>query len=332
MNDSKQDANVAGTLRAPSALSSAQVSSSARVSRPRRVPRSARVSRPRRGATEGLPSPGDLRSAVWLGRRPATTSPRVVASPRPQFGAGLPTPPRRGPKVSGARETFGRRCGSVGDSPQRGVSASLRPRVVASPRPGYTLVEILLVLAVLTLVAAVAWPELQKPFARRRLHWAADTVRTQWCQARCEAMKSGHVYAFRYVVRGDRFRTEAEDDTGLTNAPAAEPAAAAIAATAPATGPAEGRSPAPETVFLPVETGTLPEGVTFLPGEPAAVEPPAAPTRGNRGPRPDGRGLVRSYPVLPRRHHVGCHLGPGRTAPLGHRDDAPRPDRHGNDR
>ena len=47
------------------------------VSGTRRVPMvnpsSARVSRPRRGSTEGLRGRGDLRSAVWLGRRPATT-------------------------------------------------------------------------------------------------------------------------------------------------------------------------------------------------------------------------------------------------------------------
>jgi hypothetical protein len=149
--------------------------------------------------------------------------------------------------------------------------------------------EILLVLAVLTLVAAVAWPELQKPFASRRLHWAADTVRTQWCQARCEAMKSGHVYAFRYVVRGDRFRTEAEADTGWMSAAGPETASSA-------TGAAEGHSPASETVFLPVETGTLPEGVTFMPGEPAASEPPATPGAENEAQESAGEGW--SDPIL----------------------------------
>ncbi len=53
-----------------------------------------------------------------------------VSRPR-TFGAGLPTPHvRRGspdpaaarPEVSGARETFGRRCGSVGDRPQHARS------------------------------------------------------------------------------------------------------------------------------------------------------------------------------------------------------------------
>ena len=62
---------------------------------------SARVSRPRRERpTEGLPvrRPGDLRSAAWLGQRPATT------------------------------ETFGRQRGSVRDRPQQRSAAWLGQR------------------------------------------------------------------------------------------------------------------------------------------------------------------------------------------------------------
>ncbi len=63
----------------------------------------------------------------WAGDRrdcPSSTRgsrPRVRrGSPDPEFGAGLSTPPRRGPKVSKARETFAPRCGSVRDRPQHG--------------------------------------------------------------------------------------------------------------------------------------------------------------------------------------------------------------------
>ena len=51
-------------------------------------------------------------------------------------------------------------------------------------RRGVTLVEVLLVLVVLTLIAAIAWPSLQRPFADQRLRDAADMVRAEWASAR----------------------------------------------------------------------------------------------------------------------------------------------------
>ncbi len=64
----------------PRATASAAPSSSSPARRkgtvpfsPDENPSSARVSRPRHSPTEGLRDRGDLRSAVWLGRRPATT-------------------------------------------------------------------------------------------------------------------------------------------------------------------------------------------------------------------------------------------------------------------
>jgi len=74
-----------------------------------------------------------------------------------------------------------------------------------------TLLEVLLVLAIVTITAALTWPALERPLANRRLHSAADEVRTEWCQARIEAMRSGQTYAFRYEVGGDRFYSEPEN-------------------------------------------------------------------------------------------------------------------------
>ena len=71
--------------------------------------------------------------------------------------------------------------------------------------------EVLLVLAIVAITAALTWPALERPLANRRLHSAADEVRTEWCQARIEAMRSGRTYAFRYEVGGDRFYTEPEN-------------------------------------------------------------------------------------------------------------------------
>jgi prepilin-type N-terminal cleavage/methylation domain-containing protein len=128
-------------------------------------------------------------------------------------------------------------------------------------RQGLTLMEVLLVLAIVAIVAALTWPVLQKPLATRRLHSAADEVRTEWCQARIEAMRSGQTYAFRYELGGDRFYTEPEH--GL-NGTTSDGDAAAV------NSPAGGvKSGALSDVALSTENKTLPRGIKFS-GEHAA--------------------------------------------------------------
>ena len=58
-------------------------------------------------------------------------------------------------------------------------------------RQGFTLLEISLVLAIMVVVAAVAWPALRTAFQTRRLKAAADQLRTEFGAARVEAMSSG---------------------------------------------------------------------------------------------------------------------------------------------
>jgi prepilin-type N-terminal cleavage/methylation domain-containing protein len=144
-----------------------------------------------------------------------------------------------------------------------------RWRMTAITR-GYTLVELLLVLTLLAVIAGLIWPALAKPFASRRLHTAADVVRTELCQARVDAMRSGHTYAFRYVVDNDRFCT----------APRNDPCAAVLAdaqADASALSEGDGYVPDEETPSQSVEK-TLPEGVKFVtPDTPAAASLPSAP-------------------------------------------------------
>ena len=72
--------------------------------------------------------------------------------------------------------------------------------------------EVLLTLAIMVIISGVAWIALQRPLARQRLRSAADAVHTEWCQARVDAMKSGHTYAFRYMVHGDRYHLGPQDD------------------------------------------------------------------------------------------------------------------------
>ena len=123
------------------------------------------------------------------------------------------------------------------------------------PRRAFTLVEVLLVLALLVIISGISWVALQGPLARQRLRSAADAVRTEWCQARVDAMKSGHTYAFRYRVRGDRYHLGPQGDQAAADSSAAAPAAA----------PDDeelGDDPPPP----PVDK-KLPRGIRFLPSE-----------------------------------------------------------------
>ncbi|MEO0529876.1 MAG: GspH/FimT family pseudopilin [Planctomycetota bacterium] len=61
----------------------------------------------------------------------------------------------------------------------------------------FTLVELLLVLALVVVLAAFVAPSLTGTLARVRLDAAAEEVRTAWADARLEAMRSGTPMAFQ---------------------------------------------------------------------------------------------------------------------------------------
>ncbi|MDX1947603.1 MAG: prepilin-type N-terminal cleavage/methylation domain-containing protein [Pirellulaceae bacterium] len=83
-------------------------------------------------------------------------------------------------------------------------------------RRAYTLLEVLLVLAILVVVFAAATPALMGVLARQRLHAAAEQVRVEWTKAHVQAMKSGRIQVFRYELGGNKFTVQpwmATDDS-----------------------------------------------------------------------------------------------------------------------
>jgi len=84
------------------------------------------------------------------------------------------------------------------------ASAELR----SAKLPGFTLVEVLLALALLVVIAAFAWPMLQAPFAHRQLRSAADRVRAAWVRAHVSAMNSDRTYIFRCTLDGADFQLQ----------------------------------------------------------------------------------------------------------------------------
>jgi type II secretion system protein H len=65
-------------------------------------------------------------------------------------------------------------------------------------RSGFTLLETIVVLAILVLVAAMSFPAFDSWLQNQRLSDAVDEVRTNWVKARAHAMQEGRVYRFSW--------------------------------------------------------------------------------------------------------------------------------------
>jgi prepilin-type N-terminal cleavage/methylation domain-containing protein len=65
-------------------------------------------------------------------------------------------------------------------------------------RRGFTLFELMLVLALVVAFASLAAPVFRNSFAVERLRKAGDAMRTVWAKARLDAMRSGQTHVFRF--------------------------------------------------------------------------------------------------------------------------------------
>ncbi len=69
-----------------------------------------------------------------------------------------------------------------------------------------TLFEILLVLALMVVIAAISMPLLTSSIAHARLENSGGLVRAAWSKARLAAMQAGEPYVFRYEPKGSRYQ------------------------------------------------------------------------------------------------------------------------------
>jgi prepilin-type N-terminal cleavage/methylation domain-containing protein len=120
-------------------------------------------------------------------------------------------------------------------------------------RPGLTLVEVVLVLALLVVISAISIPLLAGTFSRAALYGGGDLLRGAWAKARLAAMQSGETHAFRFEPNGSRFQIVKLDSLGA-------PAASELAPEDPETKPEA-------TEFVRLSQNRLPGGVIFSGGD-----------------------------------------------------------------
>ncbi len=70
---------------------------------------------------------------------------------------------------------------------------------------GFTLVEVLLVLVVLSVLLGLAWPSLDRMFARNAMQSVTETLRSDLIRCRLEAIDDELVYEFRYEPSGQKY-------------------------------------------------------------------------------------------------------------------------------
>ena len=82
---------------------------------------------------------------------------------------------------------------------------------MARARQAYTLMETVLVMALLVILGAVTVPSLSRLQSPFRVNAAVDSVRAAWAEARAHAVEQGRPYRFGVVPQSGHFRVAPDD-------------------------------------------------------------------------------------------------------------------------
>jgi prepilin-type N-terminal cleavage/methylation domain-containing protein len=78
-----------------------------------------------------------------------------------------------------------------------------------SHRRGFTLLELMIVMAIMVIVASLAVPSIfQSMDGQTRVNAAADYVRAQWAECRTYAIEEGRPYRFAVMPNSGKFKIE----------------------------------------------------------------------------------------------------------------------------
>ena len=74
------------------------------------------------------------------------------------------------------------------------------------PRKAFTLLEVLLVMVIIVVMAALSYPSLMSMYADNQVRTASDNVRAGWIRARSQAVDEGQRYRFAVVSGKGNYR------------------------------------------------------------------------------------------------------------------------------
>jgi prepilin-type N-terminal cleavage/methylation domain-containing protein len=95
-------------------------------------------------------------------------------------------------------------------------------------RAAYTLLELMLVLAIIVVMAAIAYPSATAMYGHLRLSQAADTVREAWAQARSHAIDEGRPYRFAIIPNEGNYRVAPDSPEFWGSSAQEQPSADAV--------------------------------------------------------------------------------------------------------
>ena len=73
-------------------------------------------------------------------------------------------------------------------------------------RRGYTLVEVTLVLALMVIIGAVTYPNIEAAYGGIKVEGASDSVRAAWSEAQAHAVNEGRPYRFDVIPGKGNYR------------------------------------------------------------------------------------------------------------------------------
>src|SRR5262249_27782851 len=78
--------------------------------------------------------------------------------------------------------------------------------IIRRQRSGFTLLEVLLVMAILVILMAVSFPSMMAMYGDSKVRGAADEVVGAWAEARARAIDDGIAYRFAVMPGKERYR------------------------------------------------------------------------------------------------------------------------------
>ena len=88
-------------------------------------------------------------------------------------------------------------------------------------RKAFTLIELILVIAIIVMIASLATPMMTRMIGRQALKQGADRVRVEMGRARVEAIRTGDVHALYFLPQGNWFNvarfTQLQQQSGIAS-------------------------------------------------------------------------------------------------------------------